>query len=217
MIGRMFRGLGRGLRYVSVAIGALVLSGGVIAIADYTLTQGAGITMASVVISTKHYIALLVCDATVGETQCAAVDSTGNQAVKDAAVLAAVQAQIPACTSTPCNNIGLVGGSVNVTQTDCSIALTTGGTAQNIITAGATLHGFRIMNIDASAGSGEPVWMSFTTTAAASTIASYPLAAPTATTFAGAGSYSAEFASGTNGNVSVVAATTGHKISCTKW
>jgi hypothetical protein len=115
------------------------------------------------------------------------------------------------------NVIGGVFGSPNVTQTDCSIALTTGGTAQNIITAGATLHGFRIMNIDTSAGSGEPVWMSFTTTAAASTIASYPLAAPTATTFAGAGSYSAEFGSGTNGNVSVVAATTGHKISCTKW
>ncbi len=115
------------------------------------------------------------------------------------------------------NVIGGVFGSPNVTQTDCSVALTTGGTAQNIITAGATLHGFRIMNIDASAGSGEPVWMSFTTTAAATTIASYPLAAPTATTFAGAGSYSAEFASGTNGNVSVIAATTGHKISCTKW
>lgn len=125
----------------------------------------------------------------------------------------AIGAPVPAGT----NLIGSVSGAPNVTQTDCSIALTTGGTAQNIITASANLHGFRIMNIDTTAGSGEPVWMSFTTTAAASTIASYPLAAPTATTFAGAGSYSAEFASGTNGNVSVIAATSGHKISCTKW
>ena len=124
-----------------------------------------------------------------------------------------VKGSIPAGT----NVIGAIFGSPNVTRTDCSIALTAGGTAQNIITAGASLHGYHLMNIDTSAGSGEPVWTSETGTAAASTIGSYPLAAPTATTFAGAGSYSSEFGSGTNTNVSVVAATTGHKISCTKW
>lgn len=161
-----------------------------------------------------------VTQGTKGDTQ--ATSGTGSWSV--VALLKGILTQLLQIVSntaapipTGTNNIGSVFGSPNVTQTDCSIALTTGGTAQNIITAGASLHGFRIMNIDTTAGSGEPVWMSFTTTAAASTIASYPLAAPTATTFAGAGSYSAEFASGTNGNVSVIAATSGHKISCTKW
>jgi hypothetical protein len=113
--------------------------------------------------------------------------------------------------------IGTIAGNVNVTPTDCSLALTTGGTAQNIIAATATIHGFTIANIDTSAGSGEPVWISLTTTAAASTIASYPLAAPTATTFAGLSSYTTPLGFGINHAVSVVAATTGHKISCTYW
>lgn len=105
----------------------------------------------------------------------------------------------------------------NVTPTDCSVALTTGGVAQNIITAGNTLHGFCIMNIDTTAGSGEPAWMSFSGAAAASAVGSYPLAAPTATTFALPGSYCSPVGAGFNSNVSVVAATSEHKISCTKW
>jgi hypothetical protein len=106
---------------------------------------------------------------------------------------------------------------VNISPTDCSVALTTGGTAQNIISASATIHGFTIANIDASAGSGEPVWISFTTTAAASTIGSYPLAAPTASTFVGLNSYTTPTGFASNHAVSVIAVTTGHKISCTYW
>jgi hypothetical protein len=105
----------------------------------------------------------------------------------------------------------------NATPTDCSVALTAGATAQNIIAATSTLHGFTIANIDASAGSGEPVWISFTTTAAASTIGSYPLAAPTATTFVGLNSYTTPTGFASNHAVSVIAGTTGHKISCTYW
>jgi hypothetical protein len=110
-----------------------------------------------------------------------------------------------------------VGGAINVTPTDCSTTITTGGTAQNIIAANAALHGFTLANIDASAGSGEPLWMSFTTTAAPSATQSYPLAAPTATTFAGLSSYTTPFGFGTNHAVSIIGATTGHKISCTYW
>lgn len=106
-----------------------------------------------------------------------------------------------------------IQGAANVTPRDCSVAITTGGTAQNIIAASPSIHGFTIQNIDSS----EPVWISFTTTAAASTIGSFVLATATATTFAGAGSYSSPLGFGTNGNVSVVAATTGHKISCVRW
>ena len=105
----------------------------------------------------------------------------------------------------------------NVTLTDCSIALTTGTTAQAIIPATTVLHGFTIQNIDTSAGSGEPVWFSLTTTAAASTVGSYVLPAPTATTFVGATTYTVPPGAGTNHAVSVIAATTGHKISCTYW
>jgi len=57
----------------------------------------------------------------------------------------------------------------------------------------------------------------FTATAAAATAASYPLAPPAATTFAGMGSYSTPPGFGTNHAVSIIGATTGHKFSCSWW
>jgi hypothetical protein len=110
-----------------------------------------------------------------------------------------------------------VQGAVNVTPTDCSGTITAGGTAQNAIAATATIHGFTIANIDAATGSGEPLWISFTTTAAASTVASYPLSAPTATTFTGLSSYSSPLGFGLNHALSIIGATTAHKFSCTYW
>jgi hypothetical protein len=110
-----------------------------------------------------------------------------------------------------------VSPQVNVTATDCSSTITSGGTAQNAFAAQTTLHGFVIKNIDASAGSGEPLWISFTGTAVASTAASYPLAAPTASTFLNGESFTTPNGFGTNHAVSIIAATTGHKFSCTWW
>lgn len=110
-------------------------------------------------------------------------------------------------------NIGNVYGASNVTPTDCSGTITTGGTAQNAFTAGSTKHGFTILNFDTT----EPLWISFTTTAAANTVASYPIPAATASTFAGAGSFTTPMGFGMNTALSVVAATTGHKWSCTWW
>lgn len=110
-----------------------------------------------------------------------------------------------------------ISGVSGVTPVDCSAAIATGGTAQNIITASPGLHGFCLMNIDPTNGSGEPVWISFTGTAAASSNASYPLAAPAAATFSTPGSFCSPLGAGFNTNVSVIAATSGHKISCTKW
>jgi hypothetical protein len=124
-----------------------------------------------------------------------------------------VNAALPAGT----NAIGTVTGNVNVTPTNCSGTITTGGTAQNAFAATATIHGFTIANIDASAGSGEPLWISFTTTAAPSTAASYPLSAPATTTFTGLSSYSSPLGFGINTALSVIGATTGHKFSCTYW
>lgn len=103
--------------------------------------------------------------------------------------------------------------AVNVTPTDCSGTVVTGGTAVNAFTAQTTLHGFTILNDDTS----EVAWISFTTTAAASTAGSYPLAPATATSFAGASSFTSPPGFGTNHALSIVGATSAHKFSCTWW
>lgn len=99
----------------------------------------------------------------------------------------------------------------NQTHTPCSGSIGTGGTAQNIFAAQTTLHGFTIANIDTT----EVMWISMTTTAAASGTDSYPLPPATATTFAGFGSLT--LVSGLNHALSGIAATTNHKYSCTWW
>lgn len=106
---------------------------------------------------------------------------------------------------------------INVTPTDASGTITAGGTAQNAIPAESVLHGFTLANIDASAGGGEPLWFSMTGVAAPGAVGSYPLAAPTATTFAGLVSYTTPPGFGSNHAVSVIAATTGHKFTLTWW
>ena len=140
---------------------------------------------------------------TTKRAQIVDVDTAGN------ALYSALTGPIPAGT----NNIGNVGGATGTTPTDCSGTITTGGTAQNAFTAGSTKHGFTIVNLDTT----EPLWISFTTTAAANTAGSYPLQAPTASTFASPGSFTAPVGFGINTALSVIAATTGHKFSCTWW
>jgi hypothetical protein len=115
-------------------------------------------------------------------------------------------------TLTPPTSV-TANGAANVTATDCSGTITSGATAQNAFTAQTTLHGFTIANIDTT----EPLWISFTTTAAASGAGSYPLPAATATTFAGFGSFTAPPGFGLNHALSVIAATTSHKFTCTWW
>lgn len=111
---------------------------------------------------------------------------------------------------------GVISTAVNVTPVDCSVTLMTGGTAQNAFTGQAAVHGFTVANIDAATGSGEPVWISWTGAAAAGAVGSYPLQAPTATSFASAGSFTSPPGMGITA-LSVVAATGSHKISCTRW
>jgi hypothetical protein len=117
--------------------------------------------------------------------------------------------------TTPGTTNGVVqnAGPSNVTATACSGTVTSGGAANNAFTAQTTLHGFTIANIDTT----EVLWISFTTTAAASGTDSYPLPAATATTFAGFGSFTSPPGFGLNHALSVLAATTGHKFSCTWW
>lgn len=138
---RLLRGFGRGLRNGFVAIGALAFLGGAIALADYTVTQGTGLTFASIVISAKHYAALVVCDATVGETQCQAVNSSGQASVIEAnspAILAAVQSSIPAGTAI----IGKTGIDQTTDGTTNGVRQTTqypaGAVAETASAAGTT-------------------------------------------------------------------------------
>lgn len=103
-----------------------------------------------------------------------------------------------------------VGGAPNITPTDCSGSITAGGTAQNAFAAGATKRGFTIANL-----STDLMWISFNGTAAANTSGSYALN-PGSSTTAG-GSFITPVGFGMNTALSVVAATTGDKFSCTTW
>lgn len=134
-----------------------------------------------------------------GGTRLETVDVNGNTCTTPSA----------AASSTP----QAISGAVNVTPTTCSGAITTGGTAQNAHAAVATLHGMTIQNDDTS----EPLWFSITGVAAAGTAGSYVLPPATAVTFAGAASFTTPLGLGYNTALSVVAATTAHKFSCTRW
>ncbi len=146
----------------------------------------------------------------------AVATGTGAQGATSPRVTVATDsATVAGSSSLPAgtNSIGKVEQAVNVTPNNCGGTITTGGTAQNAFTAGATKHGFTIANIDTT----EVMWISFTTTAAPSDTQSFPLAPATATTFAGLSSYTTPAGFGMNTALSVVAATTGHKFSCTWW
>lgn len=125
-------------------------------------------------------------------------------------------ASILSATTDSANN-NKTATAVNVTPGNCSGAISTGGQAQNIIGLGtATIHGFTIMNVD-TGHNDELLWVSFTTTAAPLTQASFPLVPPAATTFLGAGSYTTPPGFGSNHAVSIIGATTGHIWSCYSW
>lgn len=155
-VGKILCGFGRGLRIGLVAIGALAFTGSVIAVADYTATQGTGITFASIVISTKHYFANVICDATIGETQCQAVNSSGQASVLEAnsaSILSAVQAAIPAGA----NLIGKTG-----------IDQTTNGSTNGVVNLPATSGGLTSFFVQPTAsdnhtnvknGAGQVYWV----------------------------------------------------------
>lgn len=116
------RAVGRGVRYTLIGVGALIVSGGLFVYADYLSTvPGSGTSFASKVISTVHYAAFLLCDATAGETQCAAVSAGG--AVKVDASSAAVTAN-PGTAS----NWGIGATGAAVPANGVFLGLTNAGT-----------------------------------------------------------------------------------------
>ena len=134
--------IGRG--FYNLFIGTLIVAlvAGGVAIANYAMTQGSGTNFGSIVVGgTVHYPQMLSCDPTT-PSQCGAVDASGNQAVKDAAVLAAVQAPIPDCGATPCTNkVGSLAGQPDpcfaTAKTNVAIA-TSSGTFQAVAPSGST-------------------------------------------------------------------------------
>lgn len=109
-----------------------------------------------------------------------------------------------------------VQGAPNITLTDCSGTIASGGTAQNAFAASAVRHGFIIQNINDTVAD-EEMWISFTTTAALRTQGSYALNPGTNSTSLVGGSFSSPLGMGSSGAVSIISATTGKKYSCTWW
>lgn len=73
---------GKTLQTVCIAITTVTIGIAALAYANYLATQGTGTPFASVVIGGTHYMGMLLCDLTNGETQCAAVNSSGQIAIQ---------------------------------------------------------------------------------------------------------------------------------------
>jgi len=103
---------------------ALLVGTGIAAANNYLATvPGTGTTFGSVVISTVNYAAMLICDATVGETNCAAVDSTGTLK------MAGFDSGPVTATATPNGSSHAAGSSVGGLFT-LAVARTNGGSGQ---------------------------------------------------------------------------------------
>lgn len=115
--------IGGALRAIMVGVLAVAMIAGGVAFADYTATQGSGTTFASIVIATKHYMAMALCDATAGETQCAAVNSSGQVAIQAPPTLPLPTGGSTAAnqTATQPRNIAQMGGTA--IASGCTAAL----------------------------------------------------------------------------------------------
>lgn len=103
VLGRTLIGLERIILVCLILVGLSIW-----AVANYNVTQGSGTVFGSVVISTVHYAAQLICDATNGTANCAAVKAgntaaVGDQAleVSDANVLNAINQPTTVFAATP--------------------------------------------------------------------------------------------------------------------
>jgi hypothetical protein len=125
-------------------------------------------------------------------------------------------------SATACTQIGATKALVNIanspvpfpnnrTPHDCSGSITTGGTAQNAFTAQTTLTGGWIINI--TTATTDTLWGSWTGTAAANSVGSFPLVAPPSG--GTGGSFTFPAGAGLNTALSIYGATTGDKWTCT--
>lgn len=99
-----------------------------------------------------------------------------------------------------------VAGVTNIPITDCSGTIQTAGAAQQAFGASPNRHGFIIQNIDTT----EVMWISMSGIASPGGLGSFYLQATN-------GSFTAPTGMGINTALSIVAATAGHKFTCTVW
>lgn len=111
----------------------------------------------------------------------------------------------------------------NITPFDCSGTITTGGTSQRLFpVTGASpnlspnVRGFMLMNVDTNV---ENLCISFNGVSNAVVTCATPsyYALQAATSTASGGSFSSQLGFGSGNNPVIVAATTGHKFTCTYW
>jgi hypothetical protein len=148
------------LRRLGLAIGALTLSGGVLALGNYSLTQGSGTTFASVVVSSTHYAAYMLCDFVAGESQCAGVNSSGQIAIQappslplpTGAASAANQTNATQKTQVVDGSGNVIGSTSNALNVNCSAGCSgsAGQTVQGLGTAGTPTGG--VLTIQGSTG-----------------------------------------------------------------
>jgi hypothetical protein len=96
--------------------------------------------------------------------------------------------------------------SIGQAGADGSTTVISGGVAQNLFSGTTPTNGFEICNPDAS----EDLWVSDSTTAAANNTGSYRVAA-------NGGTYTTPNGYKPIGAVSIIGATTGHKITARRW
>jgi hypothetical protein len=100
------------MKYLRILICGIALQCNALpALADFTATQGSGITIASTVVSTKHYQDMVLCDVTLGQGQCAGVNASGQLAIAGPVTNAGTFAvQLSGAT----NNINNISGTVSL-------------------------------------------------------------------------------------------------------
>jgi hypothetical protein len=100
-----------------------------------------------------------------------------------------------------------------ITPKPCAAGPLGANTALIVIPANTAPHGWRLENLDTTEG----LWWSVTGAAVVNTTGSFVLASGTATTFAGAGTAEPGYGFGTQGALSIIATTAGHKFACMYW
>lgn len=117
----------KALRVLAVALAAIFCIGLSLGYAtNFTATQGSGTTFASAVISATNYVEILLCDATVGATQCAAVNSSGQVAIQAPPSLPLPAGAATAANQTNGAQVAQVNNSLSIGNITGTVTLPTG-------------------------------------------------------------------------------------------
>ena len=123
---------------LTLIIAAVIGGAAFVAIANYTATQGTGTNFASVVISSTHYLANMICDFTVGQTACATVKAPSTAAATtDTSVVVAVSPNTPATLGDGTNGpVAVKPPSTSAIATDPALVMQISPTSPGLINTG---------------------------------------------------------------------------------